>query len=1003
MAEDPAHGGDVAKARSSAFRERARLEADRYGPDPWVFVRELLQNSRDAGARNVTFLVRDDDGRELVVCRDDGEGMSFEHARRYLFSLYASSKEGEHNQAGKFGVGFWSILRFEPAAITIRSCTRTGERWGLRLDGSLEHATRVKPLETPGTEITLERSGGDGRLEHRVFDAVWQSARYLHRRDDADAPLPVTVNGRSANAEFALPAPSATFRRGSVRGVVGLGPAPRVELFSRGLRVRSAASLEDLIAPAGRHTARMRVQFPELPGGLAPQALLESDKLEVMLSRSDARDNRALGRLVKLAQKELQRLIHHQLSHARPQPWWRTGVERMVELFRESLAVRTVTGALTGAMLAIVVAGLLWGDRITTEPRNEVVEAPTPVAVGSPPPAMRPYQDLGVRYGGPKVDVLSPGAAEPIPLRYRPPDQRLYFAALTFSRLTPDGSPAVHPSAEKLESYEAISCDRECFEVELPIDAQPGATRLPTPTGHRVAAGSVTLDGHPLEVRSAGGHPSVWFQTEAKGLLSFRTAAAPDPSAKARLRVSSALPEDLVAFSVGLRRQPVEVRVERLLERVRERVAYDRTQEIAQRHSDAVQRGHGFIERTLEIGAGDCDVQNGLLVAMMHAANIEARLAVGYIGARGGVLPWLHAWVEYRDERGRWQVADASESSNQALPPLLADADPPEVQPVTVPGLPAKPLSTDTPPVDTPPKGSDPPQATDPASDDDAVAAATKPASTRSTTPGTDDGGALQWVGNLDERFPWAVRGLPILLLALAGASLTGARTRRALKLDQGADLSRLLQGVLQQPGAFGNVQALFTRPLVPLIDGDAISLNRARDLASIGRLYCTQRQPPLAKRAVKVGAAVVDLGQPEGRTVADALGAVDLDRWASWLEQSRADALTADVNESLRARGEDWGIRIGRGLVGDLAVLDLGPLGARVPGLRAPRVVLIDERARWLAQALALRERNPKAAAFLVLDGVTERLDLPTDRRARLLSEGARQALLEGFAGSSS
>ena len=106
-----------------AFRARARQEADRYGPDPWVFVRELVQNARDAGAGQVVFLVEQEDGIERVRCIDDGEGMSFEHARRFLFPLYASSKEGAKNQAGRFGVGFWSVLRFEPASIEIRSAS----------------------------------------------------------------------------------------------------------------------------------------------------------------------------------------------------------------------------------------------------------------------------------------------------------------------------------------------------------------------------------------------------------------------------------------------------------------------------------------------------------------------------------------------------------------------------------------------------------------------------------------------------------------------------------------------------------------------------------------------------------------------------------------------------------------------------------------------------------------------------------------------------------------
>lgn len=92
--------------RGLDFRGRARVEADRYGPDPWVFVRELLQNARDAGATAVEILVAEEAGQLRVEVRDDGEGMSYEHARRYLFALYASSKESRVDQAGRFGVGF---------------------------------------------------------------------------------------------------------------------------------------------------------------------------------------------------------------------------------------------------------------------------------------------------------------------------------------------------------------------------------------------------------------------------------------------------------------------------------------------------------------------------------------------------------------------------------------------------------------------------------------------------------------------------------------------------------------------------------------------------------------------------------------------------------------------------------------------------------------------------------------------------------------------------------
>ena len=413
---------------SSAFLERARLEAERYGSDPWVFVRELLQNGRDAGATEVRFEVFEatvEGGAEAtVICRDDGEGMSFDHARRYLFALYASSKEGKRNQAGKFGVGFWSILRFEPATIVIRSWPHKGVPWGLALDGRLERAVAINPPAAPGTEIVLRRPGASGRLEHRISDAVWQSARFLARRDDHRVPLRIAVNGRSIQAEFALPAPSSSFRRGEVRGVVGLGPAPRVELFSRGLRVRSAASLSDLLSAAGRHSDWMRVRFPELPGGLAPQALLESPDLAVMLSRADTRDDRALQRLVRLGQRELERLIERHVAATRPLTWWIRLRHWLGDTIRALTPARLALGAALAGLVALTLvllatrAGRVMQPAVVPPAIATQAEQPTPGGHASD--RLVAYDDPGRRYGGPTVDGFGPNDAEPLALSYRP-------------------------------------------------------------------------------------------------------------------------------------------------------------------------------------------------------------------------------------------------------------------------------------------------------------------------------------------------------------------------------------------------------------------------------------------------------------------------------------------------------------------------------------------------------------------------------------------------------
>src|SRR5262245_50635106 len=351
----------------AAFRERARIEAERYGSDPWVFLRELLQNARDAGARRVDVTAVEEGGTARVACRDDGCGMSFEHARRYLFTLYASSKEGEPGAAGRFGVGFWSILRFDPARIRVRSWPERGAPWEVELDGGLARSQeRVAPRGGRGTEIVLERPAGDGALARRVRDAVWQSARFLCRRDDPGRPLAVRVNGEILAARFELPAPSARFRKGRVRGAVGLGPEARVELFAQGLRVRSASALEDLLAPEGA-SGETRVSFPAIADGVAPQAILDGEGLEPLLARSDVRETRALRRLVALAREELRRLVERQIDALRPEP-----------ALRRPLVKTAAAAALALAAVAVVFAvGALSGFR--PAPRAE-----DPIAAAAP-------------------------------------------------------------------------------------------------------------------------------------------------------------------------------------------------------------------------------------------------------------------------------------------------------------------------------------------------------------------------------------------------------------------------------------------------------------------------------------------------------------------------------------------------------------------------------------------------------------------------------------------
>ncbi len=623
---------------SSEFAERAHREALRYGADPWIFVRELIQNARDADAARVTIATEERDGIARVTVADDGSGMSFGHARRYLFSLYSSSKGAGSGAAGRFGVGFWSVLRFAPSRIAIRSRPASGPAWEIELDGSLERVSRRTPAAGAGvgTTIVLERPAGDGSLARRVRDAARQSARYVSRR--GGGPLEVRVDGAPVNERFDLPAPSSRFRKGRVRGVVALGPEARVELFAQGLRIRAASALEDLLSAEASST-HSRLRFPSVGDGMAPTAILDGADFEPLLSRGDVRDTRSLRAVVALARRELGRLVERQIDAARPGP-------------RHGRAWAALAIASLVASAGLVGAGV---QRAWTARPQPVVPAVVPASTTA-----IAYRDFGHGYEGPRVDPLPP-AALPLALRYRPGDLTLHFAAL----LLEDPSAPVRPPADA-GPYLGPTCAAGCVSVDLAVDDGPGLLRVPVPTGYRIDPASVALDGVGLELRrSNAGEGLVRLDAAARGRLAYRVGRA---SASGGVGTGSVagLPTPLAAVARALAPEAAAVRIAAAEQWVAAHVVYSTAPAVVARfradaHSDV-------IARALSVGAGDCDVQNAVLTRLLQAAGVPARLAIGYVGTEGRAPFPAHAWVEAQVD-GAWRVADASAVGAPALAP----------------------------------------------------------------------------------------------------------------------------------------------------------------------------------------------------------------------------------------------------------------------------------------------------------------------------------------------
>ncbi len=758
--------------------------------------------------------------------------MTFDHAQRFLFSLYASSKRGSSRTAGRFGIGFWSVLRFEPHEIVVCSRTQRGDSWQIRLDGQLEVVKHEQITMSPGTEVVLERGLSTDDLEHFLTTSILRDAPWLRCRHRAERPLEVRVNGRLVRAEPSLPKPSMSFRRRGLRGVVGLGSEPRAEIFAHGFRVRDAATLDELLVET-------RSEPPSLAGatdGLSPRIIIDSRNLEVLMARGDAREDRSLRRLIAVGHRQLSRLVRAELDrHA--------GLSvpgRLVEGWREVWSVSRVPKFTLAAVLTVILVGFTiwevssWFPGSTPEPKS----SETPTSIGSPPAV--PYRDLLGRYRGPEADSVS-SAGPTVDLSYLPEDDDYLFAALWVTGLLADGRPDGEDQ-RLIGPYKGAKCIDDCLEVELGVDSPAGLLRIPVATGYVLDPESLRLDDQPLTVFAvATGQPVLRLDTRRVGRLRYRS--GPGSSGKSSAPGAwPVLPPDVTEFARELEVLPVSFRASKATEFVRQRVSYDTSPETAARHAGAKEQSIGLFERAIAIGAGDCDVQNSLIVAILEESGVRSRLAVGWIGTGGQVRKGLHAWAEYQNTEGRWLAVDASsarfdvDSAATIMPPVAGGSDHAQVR-----------------------------------------------------TPA----GVIPVV-------------LVMTLVLITFVFVVGRRRwRRSFQGGDADHIVGLLRGAAVKPQSYEGIQAVFSRRLLKQVSGRPISLARARELARKGRLACGRRRTELARRAVRGGGVVLDLDQAESGAVAEVLAAVNLDRWQELLDRAEGHELTAHVESRLATVGE--------------------------------------------------------------------------------------------------
>lgn len=312
-------------ATDQLFLERALHEAKRYGGDTWVFLREWVQNSRDAGAGEVALRAAVDMDSEWVECMDDGVGMSDAEMRQYLFRLYASSKEQDAQSIGFFGVGFWSILLFEPSWILIESC-KGDQATAYRLDCETFEIESVEPsLSSHGFRVKLHRR----RRFARSRDLIDELSVALIRFAGPIRPLPpqlslrLTVNGFPVNQPLKQPQFLATsLVLEGARGYVGFGTRPWVRLYKGGILLRELTDLHELLPRRGRKYA------PKAPGVYA-QVAVDDDNLTVLMDRKSVFEDDHLvsvceaceGTLVQLEKQLIRSLFPLNWTNRRLRIW----------------------------------------------------------------------------------------------------------------------------------------------------------------------------------------------------------------------------------------------------------------------------------------------------------------------------------------------------------------------------------------------------------------------------------------------------------------------------------------------------------------------------------------------------------------------------------------------------------------------------------------------------------------------------------------------------------
>lgn len=259
--------------------------------NPFLYIRELVQNSLDAQAQQIDISVGRDEttGRAAITVRDDGCGMDRETIETYFLNLFNSSKELDRSTIGRFGVGIVSIFTQKPERILVETAQRDGNPYKLLL-GEVERGAPTKiftpkrPSLDQGTQLTLYVP-----LDEEELETVTERLHEELRNSCAYATTPIRFNGERINREFTIAAP-VTHRFGGrgITGILGLTESGFAKIMNHRLVIKQVDA------------------FTEKTAGLG--LLLDSRHIDYNISRSDIQENVYYKKLQRTADRAIQGL-----------------------------------------------------------------------------------------------------------------------------------------------------------------------------------------------------------------------------------------------------------------------------------------------------------------------------------------------------------------------------------------------------------------------------------------------------------------------------------------------------------------------------------------------------------------------------------------------------------------------------------------------------------------------------------------------------------------------